>query len=228
MADGCRLTVCSCPIGVGQIQSPKHAAVTQTAWITPRPATVMLWRTVGKRTEETSLTTKCCRFHKSCLEEWTRTKTKKATSQLVTWYAQVCCASNVCVVWTGRDEKEIFRGPLTRSLFFLAWISFFCAPFFRYCDRQKGNRLLISLKYCSVKSLNVYIFIVSGSTLLAQWASCQGDLLASHKNSLALGKRTGVLSCPGGAVKCLTWASSVNICIWNISTIGSYCLLQAT
>ena len=48
----------------------------------------------------------------------------------------------------------------------------------------KGNHLLISSKYHSVKSLNVYIFIVSGSTLLAQWASCQGDLLAPHKNSL--------------------------------------------
>ena len=60
----------------------------------------------------------------------------------------------------------------------------------------KGNHLLISSKYHSVKSLNVYIFRVSGSTLLALWASCQGDLLSLHKNSLALGKWTGVLSCP--------------------------------
>ena len=59
---------------------------------------------------------------------------------------------------------------------------------------DKGNRLLISSKYHSVKSLNVYIFIVSGSALLARRASCQGDLLLPHKKSLAPGKRTGVLS----------------------------------
>ena len=45
-----------------------------------------------------------------------------------------------------------------------------------------------------MKSLNVYIFRVSGSTLLALLASCPGDLLAPHKNSLAPGKRTRVLS----------------------------------
>ena len=61
----------------------------------------------------------------------------------------------------------------------------------------KGNHLLLSSKYHSVKSLNVYIFIVLGSTLLVRWASCQvGDLLAPHKNSLAPGKRTGVLLHP--------------------------------
>ena len=39
----------------------------------------------------------------------------------------------------------------------------------------------------------MYSFRVSGSTLLAQWESCKGDLLALHKSSLAPGKQTGVL-----------------------------------
>ena len=42
----------------------------------------------------------------------------------------------------------------------------------------------------------MYIFRVPGSALLAWWASCQGDRLAPHKNSLAPGKQTGVLSHP--------------------------------
>ena len=79
-----------------------------------------------------------------------------------------------------------------------------CPDFFLLCAvfpslwMTKGNHLLIRSKYRSVKSLNyVYIFRVTGSTLLARRASCQGDLLAPYKNSLALGKRTGVLSHPG-------------------------------
>ena len=49
-----------------------------------------------------------------------------------------------------------------------------------------------------------HIFRVLGSALLAWWASCQaswwascpGNLLALHKNWLASGKPTGLLSCP--------------------------------
>ena len=49
-----------------------------------------------------------------------------------------------------------------------------CPDFFLLCTvspllwMKKANRLLISSKYCSVKSLNVYIFRVLGSALLAR------------------------------------------------------------
>ena len=76
-----------------------------------------------------------------------------------------------------------------------------CPDFFLLCAifpllwTTKGKCLLIRSKYRSVKSPNVYSFRVLGSVLLAWQASCQGDLLALHKNSLAPGKRTRVLSC---------------------------------
>ena len=88
----------------------------------------------------------------------------------------------------GHDEKEIFSLPLRGMRLRSTCPEFIltCPNFFLLCAvspllwTTKANCLLISLKYCSVKSLNVYIFRVSGSTLLAWRASCQGALLALH------------------------------------------------
>ena len=100
-------------------------------------------------------------------------------------------------------------------------------PFLSYCDRSKGSRLLMSSKYCCVKSLNVYNFRVSGSTLLARRASCQGDLLALHKNSLALGKRAGVLSRPENSHSSMGWHEVCWICsdATHLLSMSSDCFL---
>ena len=52
----------------------------------------------------------------------------------------------------------------------------------------------LEISQCEVTKI-MCTFLVSGSTWL-YFTSCEGDLLAPHKNSLAPGKWTGVLSCP--------------------------------
>ena len=67
----------------------------------------------------------------------------------------------------------------------------------------------MSSKYRCVKSLNVYIsvqMVENGISDVPDFnyfffslglnSTCQGDLLAPYKNSLALGKRTGALLHP--------------------------------
>ena len=99
--------------------------------------------------------------------------------------------------------------------FILTWPDFFllCAVS-PLLWMTKSNHLLISLKYRSVKSLKMCTFCLC-LNLLAKWATCEGDLLVSHKNSLAPGKRTGVLSCPAIIDVWKITFSWVGAKIWN-------------
>ena len=69
-----------------------------------------------------------------------------------------------------------------------------CPDFFLPCAaspflwRTKCNRLLISLKYCSV---NVNIFIASGSALFAQSASCLGTSFPCIRTHLPQASQQG-------------------------------------
>ena len=103
---------------------------------------------------------------------------------------------------SGCDKKEIFSlsmGQAARLRSTCPKFILTCPDFFLLCAispllwLRKGNRLLISSKYRSVKSLNIH-YVLLESRVQRYLPSGQVVRETWHKNSLAPGKRTGVLS----------------------------------
>ena len=94
---------------------------------------------------------------------------------VVSWSLIISTCSTMCHTtpspYTGCDEKLQLRSTCPQFILTCPDFSLLCALYCPLLWTSKGNHLLMSLKYCCVKSLNVYIFKV-----VLHWSTCNANL----------------------------------------------------